>query len=150
VLFAAHAAHSQEEARAQRPPVDQQPGGAELPDQGKGTAMRIRQEMEKANIALRAESSYAPVATEADLGDVMKKMQAEKPKLEQRHRQLLEARYDLGDRPVSGVTMSRRSSMCSAGSIRAKRPRESGAARRSSSARASARRATSRRTTPTI
>ena len=106
VAIAIPDALSQQEQRAQRP-TGQQPGGAELPDQGKGTAMRIRQELEKANIALRSKSSYAPVSVESELAEVMKKMQAEKPRLAQRHRQLLEARYDLSDRPVSGVTMSR-------------------------------------------
>ncbi len=104
-LLTVGAAQSQEERRAQ-PPAGQ-PGGAELPDQGKGTATRVRQEMEKANIPLRGKTSYAPVAIEADLAEVMQKMQGEKPRLAQRHRELLEARYDLSDRPVDGVTMSR-------------------------------------------
>jgi cytochrome c peroxidase len=34
-------------------------------------------------------------------------MRADKPAIEQRHQQLLESRYDLADRPVPGVTMSR-------------------------------------------
>jgi cytochrome c peroxidase len=105
-VFASQAV-AQEERRAQQPQTDQTPGGADLPDLGKGTAARVRQELEKANVALRAETSYIPVANETDLQAVIKKMQGEKPRIAQRHKELLESRYDLSDRPVAGVTMSR-------------------------------------------
>lgn len=50
-------------------------------------------------------SSYAPVVEEP-LEKVLKRMEAAKPAIEQRHQKLLADRYDLGDRP-SGAKMSR-------------------------------------------
>lgn len=50
-------------------------------------------------------SSFSPVVTEG-LPAVMTKMKAEKPKLAQLHKTMLEARYDLADRPAKGVMMS--------------------------------------------
>ncbi|HID23301.1 MAG TPA: cytochrome B6 [Planctomycetaceae bacterium] len=55
----------------------------------------------------RGATSYAPVAVTQDFGAVVEKMQAEKPAILERHRRLLEKRYDLSNRPVPGVTMAR-------------------------------------------
>lgn len=55
----------------------------------------------------RGESSYAPVVDEAPFADVYRKLSAAKPGVMRRQLALLQARYDLGDRPVRGVTMSR-------------------------------------------
>jgi cytochrome c peroxidase len=51
-------------------------------------------------------SSYMSV-TEDDFRTVMARMRAAKAGIEQRQQALLAARYDLGDRPVAGATMSR-------------------------------------------
>ncbi len=61
-------------------------------------------------------SAAAPESFEA----VVKRMSAAKPELVRSHRALLEERYDLGDRPVSGVTMSRGKPV--QGGVRAKLP----------------------------
>ena len=52
-------------------------------------------------------TSYMPVDIREDFATTMKRMQAAKPAIEQRQQQLLEERYDLSDRPASGVTMPR-------------------------------------------
>src|SRR5687768_15472073 len=52
-------------------------------------------------------SSYLPVVVEEDFSSVMKRMSAAKPAIMKRQQALLEERYDLSDRPASGVTMSR-------------------------------------------
>lgn len=64
------------------------------------------------NSAPRAESpqrpsSYSPVVISEDFQSLVQRMQAEKPKVRERQMRLLEERYDLSDRPVPGVTMSR-------------------------------------------
>jgi cytochrome c peroxidase len=51
-------------------------------------------------------SSYTPTIEE-DLATVIKRMEAEKPKIMERQKKLLEERYDMGDHPAKGVTMSR-------------------------------------------
>jgi cytochrome c peroxidase len=51
-------------------------------------------------------SSYMSV-TEEDFRTVLARMRAAKAGIEQRQEALLAARYDLGDRPVAGATMSR-------------------------------------------
>ncbi|HYW79291.1 MAG TPA: hypothetical protein VE890_06915, partial [Thermoguttaceae bacterium] len=51
-------------------------------------------------------TSYAPVVIHDNFDTVMSKMKAEKPRIEQRHKKLLAARYDLRDRPSKDVTMS--------------------------------------------
>jgi hypothetical protein len=56
---------------------------------------------------LRGETSYIPVALEGDLKSLIQKMRAEKPQVLERQMQLLSSRYDLSDRPATGVTMSR-------------------------------------------
>jgi cytochrome c peroxidase len=51
-------------------------------------------------------SSYMPVKEE-DFRAVLARMRAAKAGIEKRQQELLAARYDLGDRPVAGVAMSR-------------------------------------------
>ncbi|MBU3057440.1 cytochrome B6 [Pseudomonas indica] len=51
-------------------------------------------------------SSYAPVIEE-DFETVFKRMSADKPKVMQKQKALLEERYDLADKPADGVTMTR-------------------------------------------
>lgn len=52
-------------------------------------------------------SSYAPVDIKEDFATMMARMKAAKPEVEKKHMDLLNERYDLGNRPVKGVTMSR-------------------------------------------
>jgi cytochrome c peroxidase len=52
-------------------------------------------------------SSYAPVVVQEDFATVMNRMEAAKPAIMARQMKLLAERYDLGDRPTRGVTMSR-------------------------------------------
>lgn len=52
-------------------------------------------------------SSYAPVDITEPFPTIMSRMKAAKPAIEKRQATLLEERYDLGDRPAKGVTMSR-------------------------------------------
>ncbi|OGI58765.1 MAG: cytochrome B6 [Candidatus Muproteobacteria bacterium RBG_19FT_COMBO_61_10] len=54
----------------------------------------------------RGKTSYAPVAITEDFAKTMARMQAEKPKVMARQKDLLKGRYDLSDRPAKGVTMS--------------------------------------------
>lgn len=58
-------------------------------------------------VAADQPSSYAPVDIKEDFPTTLKRMEAAKPEIEQRQQKLLEERYDLGDRPAKGVTMSR-------------------------------------------
>ena len=51
-------------------------------------------------------SSYMSVIEEP-FSVVLQRMQAQKPAIERRQLALLAERYDLGDHPASGVTMSR-------------------------------------------
>src|SRR6185312_12881400 len=53
-----------------------------------------------------AKSSYTPVVEEP-FETVFKRMSAAKDEVMKRQMDLLAARYDLGDRPASGVAMSR-------------------------------------------
>ncbi|XXF79693.1 cytochrome B6 [Myxococcaceae bacterium GXIMD 01537] len=55
----------------------------------------------------RGATSYMPVDQTEPFSEVMARMKAEKPKVTARHQQLLDQRYDLGNRPAKGVTMSR-------------------------------------------
>jgi cytochrome c peroxidase len=52
-------------------------------------------------------SSYAPVVVREEFAKTVARMEAEKPAIERRQGALLQERYDLGDRPAQGVTMSR-------------------------------------------
>jgi len=85
-------------------PASNQP--AQLPTESQQPALRIAEEAKKQGIALRGETSYAPV-NEADFAAVMKKMEAMKAEVEQRQAALLAERYDLSNRPAAGVTMAR-------------------------------------------
>ena len=57
--------------------------------------------------ASRGKTSYAPVVVEEDFESVVSRMTNAKLAIVKRHRALLEERYDLSDRPVPGVKMSR-------------------------------------------
>ena len=52
-------------------------------------------------------SSYSPVVINEDFSKVVSRMEAAKPQIAERQATLLMERYDLGDRPAKGVTMSR-------------------------------------------
>ena len=52
-------------------------------------------------------TSYSPVVMQEDFGKTVARMSAAKPQVMQRHMRLLDERYDLGNRPAEGVTMSR-------------------------------------------
>jgi cytochrome c peroxidase len=52
-------------------------------------------------------SSYLPVVTPEPFAAVMQRMQAGKPAIMRRQMDLLNERYDLGDRRAAGITMSR-------------------------------------------
>jgi cytochrome c peroxidase len=52
-------------------------------------------------------NSYAPVVMQESFAQTMAKMEAAKPAIQQRQAALLQERYDLGDKPAKGVTMSR-------------------------------------------
>jgi len=52
-------------------------------------------------------SSYAPVVIDEDFASIMARMKAAKPGIMQRQTALLNERYDLVNRPASGITMSR-------------------------------------------
>ena len=52
-------------------------------------------------------SSYAPVALEEDFDVVVSRMSRAKPAIQKKHQELLELRYDLSNRPTSGIKMSR-------------------------------------------
>src|ERR1700730_17900036 len=58
-------------------------------------------------VAADQPTSYAPVDIKEDFPTTLKRMEAAKPAIEQRQQKLLEERYDLGDRPAKGVSMSR-------------------------------------------
>ncbi len=55
----------------------------------------------------RGKTSYAPVVVEEDFESMVSRMTEAKPTIMKRHQSLLEERYDLSDRPVPGVKMSR-------------------------------------------
>jgi cytochrome c peroxidase len=55
----------------------------------------------------RNPTSYAPVDIREDFASVLSRMSAAKAEVIRKQRALLEERYDLADRPASGVTMSR-------------------------------------------
>ena len=63
-------------------------------------------ELQAQNAAPRGATSYAPVAGTEPFDDVVERMSAAKPAVQQRHQTLLEQRYDLSDRAVPGVSMS--------------------------------------------
>ena len=52
-------------------------------------------------------SSYMPVVIGEDFATMFARMKAAKPEVEKRQADLLSARYDLSNRPATGITMSR-------------------------------------------
>jgi cytochrome c peroxidase len=52
-------------------------------------------------------TSYAPVDIKEDFASIMARMKAAKPGVEKKHMDLLNLRYELSNRPATGVTMSR-------------------------------------------
>src|SRR6202171_6349467 len=52
-------------------------------------------------------SSYMPVDIHETFSVIFSRMTTAKPEVIKRHSELLEQRYDLSDRPVKGITMSR-------------------------------------------
>ena len=57
--------------------------------------------------AAEKSSSYAPVDIKEDFQTILKRMNAKKPKVMKRQLDLLNERYDLGDRPAGDVAMFR-------------------------------------------
>lgn len=55
----------------------------------------------------RGKTSYAPVDIKETFASIMARMTAAKPGIEAEHTVLLNERYDLSNRPVQGITMSR-------------------------------------------
>jgi cytochrome c peroxidase len=78
---------------------------AAMADQGNDAALVAEQQ--QAAVPKRGETSYAPVALSEPFATVMQRMKANKRKVMQRQLALLNARYDLTNRPVEGVTMTR-------------------------------------------
>jgi cytochrome c peroxidase len=60
-----------------------------------------------AQAPLKGESSYSGVVIKESFEAIMARMKAAKPAVMKRHMDLLGERYDLGNRPTSGITMSR-------------------------------------------
>jgi cytochrome c peroxidase len=60
-----------------------------------------------AQTPLKGESSYSPVVIKESFETIMARMKAAKPAVMKRHMDLLGERYDLANRPATGVTMSR-------------------------------------------
>jgi len=58
-------------------------------------------------VPLRGTSSYAPVVDEVAFDEVYAKLSRDKPAVMRAQLALLQERYDLSDRPVPGLTMSR-------------------------------------------
>jgi cytochrome c peroxidase len=67
---------------------------------------RMRWQSAASVIALLVCGAACGLAAE-DFGDLVKRLQQEKPEFAKRHQVLLEERYDLADHPAKGVTMSR-------------------------------------------
>jgi cytochrome c peroxidase len=61
----------------------------------------------RAQEAKERPSSYMPVDIKEDFATIMARMTKAKPEVMKRQMDLLSERYDLGDRPAPGVTMSR-------------------------------------------
>lgn len=71
--------------------------------------VRFRIHRFMAVLSATAVACFAPgaSASDEDFPALTKRLQAEKPKFEQRQQALLAARYDLADRPAKSITMSR-------------------------------------------
>ena len=65
-------------------------------------AAAIAQEVKK-----KGDTSFAPVDQKEPFASVVSRMKADKPKVAKQHADLLNARYDLANRPAQGVTMFR-------------------------------------------
>lgn len=91
---------------AQQAPGSKSDTASKLPTQSQKPASRTAEELQKAGIPLRGETSYISV-NEKDFDTVMKQMSAAKPQVMQKHMQLLQSRYDLSNRPARNATMSR-------------------------------------------
>jgi cytochrome c peroxidase len=57
--------------------------------------------------APRGKTSYAPVDITEPFSSILARLSAEKPEVERQHMAVLNERYDLSDRPATGVTMDR-------------------------------------------
>jgi cytochrome c peroxidase len=55
----------------------------------------------------RGATSYMPVDIKESFASIMARMKAAKPDIEKEHTNLLNARYDLSNRPAKDATMSR-------------------------------------------
>src|SRR5690606_35331019 len=61
------------------------------------------------DVAPRGKSSYMPVEITEDFSEIVERMSAQKAEVMRRHRELLEERYDLSNRPArNGLTYSDR------------------------------------------
>lgn len=56
--------------------------------------------------AQKGVTSYAPVAVTESISSVISRMKAAKPEIMKRQQDLLAERYDLGNRPIKGITMA--------------------------------------------
>jgi cytochrome c peroxidase len=74
---------------------------------GRGELASVEAAPPKGKVAPRGESSYAPVVDEVPFDKVYANLSREKPEVMRRQLALLRDRYDLADRPVKDVTMSR-------------------------------------------
>lgn len=62
---------------------------------------------DRARILERGETSYSPVAIEEEFASIRRRLSAEKQDVMRGQQELLEARYDLADRPAQGPTMTK-------------------------------------------
>ena len=62
---------------------------------------------QQVRVQRRGATSYAPVVVKEEFARTMARMSAAKDGIMQKHMDLLNERYDLSDRPIPGVTMSR-------------------------------------------
>lgn len=69
---------------------------------------------------VRGQTSYMPVAQERPFSEVMKEMSDAKKSITSRQDKMLKSRYDLSNKPVKGVTMTRGKSV--QGGVRVKLP----------------------------
>src|SRR5882724_13030133 len=60
-----------------------------------------------AEVKKRGDTSYMTVDQKEPFASVLKRMTADKPKVERRHAQVLEGRYDLSNRPAKDAAMFR-------------------------------------------
>jgi len=67
---------------------------------------------------LKGESSYSAVVIKESFEAIMARMKAAKPAVMKQHMDLLGERYDLGNRPATGVTMSRGKPIQEGGRVR--------------------------------